>query len=157
MNGWLVIIFSYLDLFCYKCDTSYFDKQETDLNRSTIKGIFIKYFQDLYSLVHDVVCSNELMLASVCNELRHRLSGCCDVNSQNYKRFKEFYFVWFNLQHKYLDARSLKSFKTLEHVESVVSLLLDMAAQMYRYCCICRLLSLCSKRKLLVSSKRKLF
>lgn len=45
MNVWLIIIFSYLDLFCYKCDISYFEKQGTDLNRSTIKGIFfINYF-----------------------------------------------------------------------------------------------------------------
>lgn len=57
MNGWLVIIFCYLDLFCYKCDTRYFEKQVKDLTRSTIKGIFIKYFQDFYNLVHDVVSS----------------------------------------------------------------------------------------------------
>lgn len=56
MNG-LVIIFSYLDLFYFKCDTPFFEKHVTDLNRSTIKGISIKYFQDLYNLVHDVVSS----------------------------------------------------------------------------------------------------
>lgn len=66
------------------------------------------------------VLYNGSMLASVWNELRHSLSGCCDVNNQNCKHFKEFYFVWFNLQHKYLDKRSIKSFKTLKHGESVV-------------------------------------